>query len=127
MLAERVRATMEAGDLVAMAELLAPDARWGAPEQDVPTCRSATEVLAWYAMARENGVRAHVFEVGVVGERIVVGLRIIADGAVASGSPDATRWQVLSVEDGRIGEIRGYDTRDDATAFATTGVSHWRS
>jgi hypothetical protein len=126
-LAARVRVAMETIDLTEMAELLAPDARWGAPERDVPTCRSAKEILSWYEIARENGVRASVTEVDVIGEHIVVGLRIIAPKDAASPSRISARWQVLSVEDGRIGEIRGYETRRDATAFATSGVSRWKA
>lgn len=127
MLAARVRVAMETIDLTEMAELLAPDARWGAPEQDVPTCRSAKEILSWYEVARDNGVRADVTEVGVIGEHIVVGLKIIAAKAGVSKSRNGTRWQVLSVEGGRIGEIRGYESRDDAATFATSGVSHWKA
>jgi ketosteroid isomerase-like protein len=126
MLAARVRHAMEAIDLDEMAQLLAPTARWGAPEQDVPTCRNAVEILSWYEMARENGVRADITEVVVIGDAIVVGLKIIAnrDGPQ---SKDNTRWQVLSVADGRIAEIRGYEKRREATAFATSGVSTWTS
>lgn len=126
MLAERVRAAMGTIDLAQMAQLLAPDARWGAPDQDVPSCRSAKEILSWYEIARENGVRANITEVDVIGEHIVVGLKIVATKDGASKSRNSTRWQVLSVDDGRIAEIRGYETRGDANAFATSGVSHWK-
>jgi hypothetical protein len=33
----------------------------------------------------------------------------------------------MSVHDGRITEIRGYETKGEATAFATSGVSNWTS
>jgi ketosteroid isomerase-like protein len=121
-LAARVRNAMETIDLATMAELLAPDARWGAPEQDVPTCRSAKEILSWYDVARESGMRAEITRVVVVGDNIVVGLKLIG---ADSTSTNRTRWQVLSVDDGRIAEIRGYETRADATTFATSGVSQW--
>lgn len=121
-LAARVRRAMEEVDLVTMGALLAPDARWGAPEQAVPTCRNAQQILSWYEMARDNGVRADVTEVTVVGERLVIGLKILA---TADGSKDNQRWQVLCVEDGLIAEIRGYERRGDAMTFATSGVSHW--
>ncbi len=65
-LADEVRHAMETLDLAAMAALLAPDARWGAPEQDVPTCRNASQIISWYQMARENGVRADITDVAVV-------------------------------------------------------------
>ena len=123
----RVRYAMESIDLDVMSELLAPNARWGAPEQDVPTCRSATEILAWYELARVNGARADITEMVVVGENIVVGLKIIANKDRGPKSKNATRWQVLSVRDGRIAEIRGYERRSDAAAFAASGVSRWTS
>jgi hypothetical protein len=122
-----VRHALETIDLTAMNELLAPNARWGAPEQDVPTCRNAREILSWYEMARDNGVRADVTEVVVIGENLVVGLKILANPDVSAKDKVRTRWQVLSVCDGRIVEIRGYERRGEATAFAATGVSRWSS
>ena len=122
-LAAHVRYAMEAVDLDVMRELLAPNARWGAPEQDVPTCRNATEILAWYELARENGVRAEITEVKVVKDTIVVGLKILANAHTKAKVN--TRWQVLSVRDGRIAEIRGYERRGEAMTFATSGVSQW--
>ena len=122
-LAAHVRYAMEAVDLDVMRELLAPNARWGAPEQDVPTCRNATEILAWYELARENGVRAEITEVKVVKDTIVVGLKILPNAHTKAKVN--TRWQVLSVHDGRIAEIRGYERRGEAMTFANSGVSQW--
>jgi ketosteroid isomerase-like protein len=124
-LAAHVRYAMEAADLDEMRELLAPNARWGAPEQDVPTCRNATEILSWYERARDNGVRAEITEIAVVGTTILVGLKILANPPTKAKVN--TRWQVLSVADGRVTEIRGYERRAEAMAFATSGVSSWAS
>ena len=124
-LAAEVRRAMESSDLTTMASLLAPDARWGAPEQDVPTCRNAQQVLSWYELARDNGMRAEITDVVVIDERIVVGLHVRSATDISSHTADSVRWQVLSVEDGRIAEIRGYESRDEATAFATHGLSNW--
>ncbi|MGB8196365.1 MAG: nuclear transport factor 2 family protein [Acidimicrobiales bacterium] len=114
---------MENVDLELMGELLAPNARWGAPEQAVPTCRSASEILAWYELARASGVRADITEIVVVGDNILVGLKILA--AAQTNAEVNTRWQVLRVDDGRVSEIRGYERRREALAFATSGVSQW--
>lgn len=122
-----IRQAMETADLEVMGELLAPDARWGAPEQDVPTCRNAKQILAWYEIARDNGLRAEVMDTVIIAHNIVVGFKVLATRDGTSPSGDALRWQVLSVTDGQVAEIRGYETRRDATEFATTGVSHWRS
>jgi hypothetical protein len=125
-IASRVRYAMEAVDLQQMGELLAPDARWGAPEQDVPTCRNAQQILAWYELARENGVRADITEVVTVGNHIVVGLKILPNAKDKEKPPNAVRWQVLTVEDDLVTEIRGYETRGEATEFANSGVSNWK-
>jgi ketosteroid isomerase-like protein len=125
MLAERVRNAMETIDLATMGELLAPNAKWGAPEQEVPMCQNAQEILSWYDLARANGVRADVKEVVVMGESIVVGLKVLANKDIDPTSKNRTRWQVMSVHDGRIAEIRGYETKGEATAFARSGVSNW--
>lgn len=127
MLVGEIRQAMETADLDAMAVLLAPDARWGAPEQEVPTCQNATQILAWYEMARDNGLRAEVVETFIITHNIVVAFKILATREGTPPSGDALRWQVLSVKDGRVAEIRGYDTRREATDFATTGVSRWGS
>ena len=126
-LAQRVRYAMETVDLHEMEAMLAPNARWGAPEQEVPTCRNATEILAWYELARANGVRADITEVSVMGQHLLVGLKIIATRDGPPKSKNRTRWQVLSVRDGQITEIRGYEKRREAVEFVTTGVSHWTS
>ncbi len=127
MLAQRVRNAMEAIDLATMAELLAPNAKWGAPEQEVPMCQNAHEILSWYDLAQAEGVRAEIKEVVVVGESLVIGLKVLANKDVDPKAKNRTRWQVMSVRDGRIAEIRGYETRGEASQFATSGVSNWTS
>lgn len=123
-LADEVRHAMETVDLAAMAALLAPDARWGAPEQEVPTCRNAQQILSWYEMARDNGVRADITEIVIEGNNIVVGLNVL-NAKDPSKPPNNARWQVLSVDGGLVSEIRGYETRDEAMEYAMSGVSHW--
>jgi hypothetical protein len=124
-IAARIRYAMEAVDLQQMSELLAPDARWGAPEQDVPTCRNAQQILSWYELARDNGVRAEITDVGIVGSHVVIGLKVHNPNE-KKRSRTNTRWQVLSVNDGLVTEIRGYESRGDATAYAESGVSNWQ-
>jgi len=124
-LATQVRHALESADLTVMGELLAPDARWGAPEQKVPTCRNSQQILQWYEAGKNMGVRADVTEMVIIDTNIVVGLQMHARPDASNAANDV-RWQVLSVEDGRIAEIRGYETRHEATEFANTGVSNWR-
>ena len=52
-LTERVRLALESGDLDAIRDLLAPDARWGAPEgPHAADCKNRDQVVAWWASAR---------------------------------------------------------------------------
>jgi len=120
MLAARVRDAMESADLTQIGVLLTPNARWGAPEQEVPTCRNSQQILTWYRAAKEKGVRAKVVETVVIGDHIVVGLKMRPNA-----DEDGLRWQVLTVAEGRIDEIRGYESRGEATEYATSGVSNW--
>jgi ketosteroid isomerase-like protein len=120
-LGELVTSAMASGDLDELFALLAPDARWGAPEEPVPTCSN------WYREARDAGESASVNETFVRGENIVVGLVL---SGVDSGPEHRRRgelWQVLTVRDGRIAEIRDFDDRRDAEGFATSPVSRWVS
>ena len=125
-LATEVRRAMDSADLQSMGGLLAPDARWGAPEQEVPTCRNAQQILSWYELARDSGVRADVGDIVVIGEHMVVSLTIHPKPEDAANARDTKRWQVLSVKDGLVAEIRGYERRREAIDFATSGISNWK-
>ena len=115
-IAQQVRVALEAADLSAFSDLLDPDVHWGAPDASRPACKNRDHVLAWYHRGRESGVRAQVTEVVVLGDRILVGL-IVHPAANERGGA-APRWQVLTVRDGRVVDIVGFETRRDALARA---------
>jgi RimJ/RimL family protein N-acetyltransferase len=116
-LAGQVTLALEAADLDAYAELLDPAVRWGPPGDPVPPCRNRAQVLAWYQRGRAAGVRARVTETLVSGNRILVGLKV--SGRPATGAGDETdRWQVLTVREGRVTAIDGFEERDEAAAWA---------
>jgi RimJ/RimL family protein N-acetyltransferase/ketosteroid isomerase-like protein len=117
-LARRARAALEAGDLTAMAELLDPQARWGAPGDPAPPCQSKADVLAWYQRGRDAGVRAAVVETLVGEDRIVIGMRVTGTADGEQSAAEADRWQVLTVRDGLVTEIVGFSDRDEAVAWA---------
>jgi len=54
----------------------------------------------------------------VHGDKIVVSLRVTGRGAADAGVA-VERWQVLTVRDGRIADIRAFERRDDADAMAS--------
>jgi SnoaL-like domain len=112
-LAGQVRQALEAADLAAYADLLDPAVRWGPPGDPSPPCQSRAQVLAWYQCGRDEGTRARVTQTQVYGDKILVGLAVTSAGTAG----ESGRWQVLTVRDGRVSDITGFDERDDAVAW----------
>lgn len=112
-LAAAVRCALDSSDLGRFARLLAPDVRWGAPEDPTPPCRSRRDVIRWYERVKDQGRRARVLDVAIHGDRLVVHLRVRDESAPA---PDEEwdRWQVLICSDGQVVDIRGYETAEEA-------------
>jgi ketosteroid isomerase-like protein len=120
-LAEQVRAALESGDLGAISGLLDPGARWGAPEgPHEADCQNRDQVIAWWANARAAGARAAVTEVTAGAGTLLVGLKVTGTQAAREAGEAVERWQVLTLRDGRVTDIRGFDDR--AAAAARAGV-----
>ncbi len=111
-IADQVRVALEGADLAAYAHLLDPGVHWGPPGDRASGCHNRSQVLSWYQAGRDAGVRASVTETVVSGDQILVGLSVT--GREAAGGQ--SRWQVLTVRDGLIVDIAGYDGRDQAAA-----------
>jgi hypothetical protein len=112
LIADQVRDALGTADLAAYAHLLDPGVRWGPPGDQSSGCHSSREVMSWYQRGYEAGMRAEVTETIVCGDRILVGLRVT--GRDESGD----RWQILTVRDGLVVDITGYDERAEAAASA---------
>lgn len=118
-LAVRVRSALESGDLEVIRDLLAPDARWGAPGGPHDTdCRNRDEVVEWWARARAAGVRAVVTEVTAGAGTLLVGLEVTGTPAADEAGGAVQRWQVLTVRGDRVADIRGFDDRTSAAPRA---------
>lgn len=117
-IAAKIRAALDSADLERFADLLDPHVTWGLPGDPSPPCQSRQEVLEWYANGRAAGRRAHVIDVRTHDDKIMVAM------TVTSPEDDTTadRWQVLTVADGRVSDIRGYD--DEAAASAAAGLGN---
>lgn len=113
LLASQVRTALQSADLEAYRELLDPACAWGPPDDATSGCHSRDEVLAWYRGRHASGARADVVETVVGDDTILVGLEVHGTPAVAEGDT-VVRWQVLTVAEGRITDIRGFDDRDEA-------------
>jgi hypothetical protein len=117
-LAGQVQAALQTADLTGYRELLDPNVTWGAPGDVNPACRNRDQVLAWYRRGRAKGVRADVFETMVLDDKILVGLSILDDQSSSSESGGEThRWQILTVKDGLVADIRGFEERDTAISY----------
>ncbi len=116
--AEEVRKVMASGDATAFAVLLDPNVTWGAPGARNPTCKNRNQVLNWYQRAQEAGVRGSPIDIDVRGSRLLVTLTVQGtDGARERGGT-ALRFQVLTVRNGRIVEIVGFDDKSEAIEYA---------
>jgi ketosteroid isomerase-like protein len=118
-LSGRVRSALESGDLDAIRNLLDPGARWGAPDgPNDADCRNRDQVMAWWANARAAGARAVVTEVTAGAGTLLVGLEVTGTSDAREAGGAVERWQVLTVRDDRIADIRGFDDRKAAAARA---------
>lgn len=113
-LAARIGRALQSADLDAYRELLDPQVSWGPPGDPSSGCHSSDEVLTWYRRARAKAVRATVTETVVSHDKILVGLRVFGDAEAVGASGEANRWQVLTIVDGKVREIRGFDDRREA-------------
>jgi ketosteroid isomerase-like protein len=104
--AHLVQAALESDDLAAFSDLLDPNVRWGAPDDPTPSCQNRDQVLSWYRRGRQAGVRAQVTEVLAGADMILVGFKV----------GEADRWQVLTLSDGRVIDIRAFDDRAEAAS-----------
>lgn len=116
-LAAAVRLALDSSDLDRFAHLLAPDVRWGAPDDPQPPCRSRRDVIRWYERAKNQNRRARVLDVTIHGDRLVVHLRLGDDSSLAADEA-RDRWQVLTCSDGQVVDIRGYETAEEALSRA---------
>jgi hypothetical protein len=123
-IARRWETALRSADLTGLGELLDPDVQWGPPGDPSPPCRTREDVIAWHKRGRDSGTRADVSEVTVLGNRILVGLVVVrAPLAGQRGGRRAERWQLLTVHDGLVVAIVGFDRRSEALAHVDAAVS----
>ena len=112
---ERVRAALNDADLRTVRDLLDADVQWGPPGDSGWGCHNRAEVLDWFQQALNSGVRAEVSELVVRDGKLLIGLRVRGRGAATATDE---RWQVMTLRAGRIVDIRGFEERVAAAAFA---------
>ena len=117
LVAEQVRTALAADDPTPFVELLDPDVTWGAPGDPNPPCRNRNQVMAWYQRGRQAGVRGSVLDVEVLGGRLLVSMTVRNAGNVGEGDEEELRFQVLTLRNGRIAEIVGFDDKSEALTY----------
>jgi ketosteroid isomerase-like protein len=116
-MAALVRQAIAAEDFMRFSDLLDPDVTWGAPGARNPSCKNRNQVLAWYQRGRDAGVRGSVYDVDILGERLLVSMSVRGTENAQERGGAALRFQVLTVRDGRIVEIVGFDDKAEALSY----------
>lgn len=114
-----VRRAMAAEDVTAFAALLDPAVTWGAPGATNPSCKSREQVLAWYQRGRAAGVRGSVYDVEILGDRLLVSMSVKGTESAQERGGAALRFQVLTVRNGMIVDIVGFDEKAEALSYVT--------
>jgi Ankyrin repeats (many copies) len=95
-------------DLDLIGSLLHPEVRW------TGLCNDRTQVLDWYRAMLAEGIEASVRSVEVDRDAVVLGLTVGRPAQGARPAPLEPLYQVFTVRDAQIVEIRGYPDRDSA-------------
>jgi ketosteroid isomerase-like protein len=116
-LAVLVRNALAAEDLSAFTELLDPAVTWGAPGARIPSCKNRSQVLAWYERGRDAGVRGSVYDVEVLGDRLLVSMSVRGTENARERGGAALRFQMLTVRSGKVVDIVGFDDKTEALSY----------
>ncbi|MHB8379481.1 MAG: nuclear transport factor 2 family protein [Acidimicrobiales bacterium] len=116
-LSRQVKMALESADLGAYGDLLDPNVRWGPPGSAPPPCQNRDQVLAWYRRGKNAGTTATVSEVTVEGDHLLVGLVVRGLKDSLHERDQSLRWQLLTVRDGRVCDIVGFESRENALAY----------
>jgi ketosteroid isomerase-like protein len=114
-----VRNALAAEELSAFTELLDPAVTWGAPGARNPSCQNRNQVLAWYQRGRDAGVSGSVYDVEVLGDRLLVSISVRGTENAREHGGTALRFQVLTVRNGKVVEIVGFDDKTEAFSYVS--------
>lgn len=95
-------------DLDVLGSLLHTEVRW------TGLCRNRAQVLDWYRAVLAEGTVADVRSVQVDRDAVVLGLTVARRAQGARPAPAQHLYQVFTVHDAQIVEIRGYPDRESA-------------
>ena len=120
-IAHHLEAAYGSLDLDLLGSLLHPDVRWSGQ------CNNSAEVLDWYRRLLADGNRATVESVEVDGDAVVMAINVAGQAEGARPAPAELIFQVFTVDNDEIVEIRGYPDRPSALARTVNGPEGSRS
>ena len=109
-IARHLEAAYRSLDLELLGSVLHPDVRWSGE------CSTSAEVLDWYRRLLADGTRATVESVEVDRDAVVMGISVAGQAEGARPAPAERVFQVFTVDNDEIVEIRGYPDRPSALA-----------
>jgi ankyrin repeat protein len=109
-IAQHLEAAYRDLDLDLLGSLLHPDVQW------TGVCRSSADVLDWYRALLADGTTATVHSVEVDRDAVILALSVARPAQGARPAPPQRTWQVFTVGDAQIIDIRGYPDRRSALA-----------
>jgi hypothetical protein len=108
--AQHLEAAYRNLDLELLGSLLHPEVRWSG------LCNTSAQVLDWYRQGLADGTRATVESVEVDRDAVMLGITLSRPAEGARPAPAELLYQVFTVDNGEVTEIRGYPDRASALA-----------
>jgi hypothetical protein len=112
-IADQVRAALIAGHPETLEPLLAEDARWG-------SCVGNRLVVEWMQGALNDGVEVEVSDVSAYPDRVILELQVRRPSTDEPQAESQPLYQVLFVRAGKVTELQGAGSRDEALTAAPT-------
>ena len=108
--AQHLEAAYRHLDLELLGSLLHPEVRWSG------LCNTSAQVLDWYRQSLADGTRPTVESVEVDRDAVMLGITLSRPAEGARPAPAERLYQVFTVGNGEVVEIRGYPDRASALA-----------
>jgi ankyrin repeat protein len=95
-------------DLELLGSLLHPEVHW------TGVCQNSAQVLEWYRSLLADGLQSSVESVEVDDDAVVLGLSVARQAEGARPAPPETIYQVFTIDNGQVIDIRAYPNRASA-------------